>query len=53
MMYRSDNFFAEQSLLMVSARLLNIMNDEKIIDTLLKQILKISRKSQAGRMDQD
>ncbi len=35
MMYRSDNFFAEQSLLMVSAKLLNIMNDEKIIDTLL------------------
>jgi D-alanyl-D-alanine carboxypeptidase/D-alanyl-D-alanine-endopeptidase (penicillin-binding protein 4) len=36
MMHRSDNFFAEQSLLMVSARLSGIMNDEKIIDTLLK-----------------
>lgn len=35
-MHRSDNFFAEQSLLMVSAKLLNVMNDEKIIDTLLK-----------------
>lgn len=35
-MHRSDNFFAEQSLLMVSANLLNEMNDEKIIDTLLK-----------------
>ena len=35
-MHRSDNFFAEQSLLMLSAKLLNIMNDEKIIDTLLK-----------------
>jgi serine-type D-Ala-D-Ala carboxypeptidase/endopeptidase (penicillin-binding protein 4) len=35
-MHRSDNFFAEQSLLMVSTKLLGIMNDEKIIDTLLK-----------------
>ena len=35
-MHRSDNFFAEQSLLMVSAKLLNELNDEKIIDTLLK-----------------
>lgn len=36
MMHRSDNFFAEQSLLMVSNTLLGVMNDEKIIDTLLK-----------------
>jgi len=36
MMYRSDNFFAEQSLLMVSNEVLGVMNDEKIIDTLLK-----------------
>jgi D-alanyl-D-alanine carboxypeptidase/D-alanyl-D-alanine-endopeptidase (penicillin-binding protein 4) len=36
MMHRSDNFFAEQSLLMVSERLLGVMNDRKIIDTLLK-----------------
>jgi serine-type D-Ala-D-Ala carboxypeptidase/endopeptidase (penicillin-binding protein 4) len=36
MMHRSDNFFAEQSLLMVSERLLGVMDDRKIIDTLLK-----------------
>ncbi|WP_158085111.1 D-alanyl-D-alanine carboxypeptidase/D-alanyl-D-alanine endopeptidase [Niastella vici] len=36
MMYRSDNFFAEQSLLMVSQVKLGEMNDSRIIDTLLK-----------------
>ena len=36
MMYRSDNFYAEQSLLMVSQEKLGEMNDRKIIDTLLK-----------------
>jgi len=36
MMHRSDNFYAEQSLLMVSEKLLGTMNDQKIIDTLLK-----------------
>lgn len=36
MMNRSDNFFAEQLLLMVSNERLGTMNDEKIIDTLLK-----------------
>jgi serine-type D-Ala-D-Ala carboxypeptidase/endopeptidase (penicillin-binding protein 4) len=36
MMYRSDNFYAEQSLLMVSQEKLGEMSDRKIIDTLLK-----------------
>lgn len=36
MMYNSDNFFAEQSLLMVSNEMLGVMNDTKIIDTILK-----------------
>ncbi len=36
MMHRSDNFFAEQSLLMVSNEMLGLMSDAKIIDTLLK-----------------
>jgi D-alanyl-D-alanine carboxypeptidase/D-alanyl-D-alanine-endopeptidase (penicillin-binding protein 4) len=36
MMHRSDNFFAEQSLLMVSNELFGVMNDNKIIDTILK-----------------
>ena len=40
MMHRSDNFYAEQSLLMVSEKLLGTMNDRKIIDTLLKSDYK-------------
>lgn len=40
LMHRSDNFFAEQTLLMVSGKLLGVMNDEKIIDTLLKTDFK-------------
>ncbi|WP_315818618.1 D-alanyl-D-alanine carboxypeptidase/D-alanyl-D-alanine endopeptidase [Paraflavitalea speifideaquila] len=39
MMYRSDNFYAEQSLLMVSNQKLGIMSDRLIIDTLLKSDL--------------
>jgi serine-type D-Ala-D-Ala carboxypeptidase/endopeptidase (penicillin-binding protein 4) len=35
MMYRSDNFFAEQILLMVSKKLTGNMKEESIIDTLL------------------
>lgn len=40
MMHRSDNFFAEQTLLMVSNRVLGRMNDDSIIDTLLKTDFK-------------
>ncbi|HEX5155380.1 MAG TPA: D-alanyl-D-alanine carboxypeptidase [Parafilimonas sp.] len=40
MMHRSDNFYAEQTLLMVGNELLGYMNDAAIIDTLLKTDLK-------------
>lgn len=40
MMHRSDNFFAEQTLLMISNEMLSYMNDRAIIDTLLKTDLK-------------
>lgn len=36
MMHRSDNFFAEQALLMVSNEKLKVMNDAGIIDALLQ-----------------
>ncbi len=36
MMHRSDNFFAEQILLMVGNEKIGVMDDSKIIDTLLK-----------------
>lgn len=36
MMYNSDNFFAEELLLMLSNEKLSLMNDDKVIDTLLK-----------------
>ena len=40
MMHRSDNFFAEQVLLMVAGKFNMPMSDEKVIDTLLKTDLK-------------
>ncbi len=40
MMYNSDNFFAEQTLLMASNEHIGYMNDEAMIDTLLKTDLK-------------
>ena len=40
MMYHSDNFFAEQTLLMVSQQLLGKMNDQQIIERLLSTDLK-------------
>jgi serine-type D-Ala-D-Ala carboxypeptidase/endopeptidase (penicillin-binding protein 4) len=39
MMHQSDNFFAEQTLLMASNEFLGFMSDEKIIDTVLKSSL--------------
>jgi D-alanyl-D-alanine carboxypeptidase/D-alanyl-D-alanine-endopeptidase (penicillin-binding protein 4) len=40
MMHRSDNFFAEQLLLMVSYQMLNYMNDAAVIDSILRSDLK-------------
>ncbi|RYG08529.1 MAG: hypothetical protein EOO07_25460 [Chitinophagaceae bacterium] len=40
MMHRSDNFFAEQTLIMASNEFLGYMSDKDIIDTILKTHLK-------------
>jgi len=40
MMHRSDNFFAEQTLLMASNEFLGYMSDRDMIDTILKTTLK-------------
>lgn len=40
MMHRSDNFFAEQTLLMASNEYLGHMNDAEMIDTILKSSLR-------------
>jgi len=40
MMHRSDNFYAEQVLLMVGNQKIGIMNDAQAIDTLLKSDMK-------------
>lgn len=40
MMHRSDNFFAEQTLLMISNEKLGVMNDAMIIQTLLETDFK-------------
>ena len=40
MMYRSDNFYAEQSLLMAGNQVLGYLDEKKMIDTLLKTDFK-------------
>ena len=40
MMHRSDNFFAEQSLFMISNELFGYIDDSKLIDTILKTDFK-------------
>lgn len=40
LMYRSDNFFAEQTLLMISQQLFGYMDEQRLIDTLLQTDFK-------------
>ena len=40
LMHRSDNFFAEQTLLMISNQWFGVMNENKVIDSLLKADLR-------------
>jgi D-alanyl-D-alanine carboxypeptidase/D-alanyl-D-alanine-endopeptidase (penicillin-binding protein 4) len=40
LMHRSDNFFAEQTLLMISNQWFGVMNENKVIDSLLNSDLK-------------
>lgn len=40
LMHRSDNFFAEQTLLMISNQWFGVMNENKVIDSLLRTDLK-------------
>jgi D-alanyl-D-alanine carboxypeptidase (penicillin-binding protein 4) len=50
MMHSSDNFFAEQVLLMVAGKFNIPMSDERVIDTLLKTDFKDCHKNQDGWM---
>ena len=49
MMHRSDNFFAEQCLQMVSYELFKEFNEQKVIDTMLKTVLSDLPQSPAWR----
>jgi D-alanyl-D-alanine carboxypeptidase/D-alanyl-D-alanine-endopeptidase (penicillin-binding protein 4) len=40
LMYRSDNFYAEQTLLMVSQQLLGYMDEQRLIDSIVKSDFK-------------
>lgn len=53
MLHRSDNFFAEQTLLMASNEFLGYMNEKDIIDTLLKKNSASFHKNLIGLMAAD